>query len=221
VIDRREILRALASVRDPELDEPITELGFVASVRTADADVDVRLRLPTYFCAPNFAWLMADDARRALDRLPGVRRAHVVVEDHFATEAIDGRSFQESFAGQAESEPHDLRSLFQRKGFLARQHAACEPLLRAGRPPADLAGLRLADLAPSEVARRYLERRAELGLDIRPEAPLVVTSAGAPVAPADIERHLRVARSIRVSIEGNAALCRGLLETRYGTEVVA
>jgi hypothetical protein len=28
--------------------------------------------------------------------------------------------------------------------------------------------------------------------------------------------HLRFAKTVRVSIEGNAGLCRGLLETRYG-----
>jgi hypothetical protein len=33
-----------------------------------------------------------------------------------------------------------------------------------------------------------------------------------------VVQHLRFARTIRVSIEGNAELCRGLLETRYGGE---
>jgi metal-sulfur cluster biosynthetic enzyme len=218
VIAEREVLGALAVVRDPELDEPITELGFVAAVRAQSGAVEVRLRLPTYFCAPNFAWLMAGDARRALRALPGVRDARVVLEDHFASEAIDaGGRFQDAFAGEADAEPGELRTLFARKGFLARQHAACEPLLRAGRTFAELAGMAVADLPAGGATERYLQRRAELGLDLRPQAPLVVTAAGAPVAAADVERHLRVARSIRVSIEGNAELCRGLLETRYGT----
>src|SRR5215472_7634451 len=44
-------LAALATVRDPELDEPITTLGFVTSCTvSADGDARVRLRLPTYFC---------------------------------------------------------------------------------------------------------------------------------------------------------------------------
>ena len=50
---------ALGTVVDPELDEPITELGFVRSLVITGDDVEVHLRLPTSFCAPNFAYLMA------------------------------------------------------------------------------------------------------------------------------------------------------------------
>ena len=54
-------------MRDPELDEPVTELGFVASCTVSKAGVAVvRLRLPTYFCAPNFAYLMVADAYDAV-----------------------------------------------------------------------------------------------------------------------------------------------------------
>ena len=40
------ILDALATVTDPELDEPITDLGFVRSVSIDDDGVTVHLRLP-------------------------------------------------------------------------------------------------------------------------------------------------------------------------------
>ena len=71
------VLDALAEVHDPELDEPITSLGFVASCEVSgQGDVGVTLRLPTPQCAPNFAFLMAADARRVLRRLPGVREVH-------------------------------------------------------------------------------------------------------------------------------------------------
>jgi len=69
------VLRALETVRDPELDEPITSLGFVASCAVSAAgDAQVRLRLPTYFCAPNFAYLMVADAYDAVAALPAPRR---------------------------------------------------------------------------------------------------------------------------------------------------
>ena len=72
------VLAALETVRDPELDEPITSLGFVASCTvSADGDAEVRLRLPTYFCAPNFAYLMVADTYDAVSALPGVRSASV------------------------------------------------------------------------------------------------------------------------------------------------
>ncbi len=66
-------LAALTTVRDPELDEPITTLGFVASCAVScDGRAVVRLRLPTYFCAPNFAFLMVADAYDAVTAVPGV-----------------------------------------------------------------------------------------------------------------------------------------------------
>src|SRR5215831_15634552 len=84
-------LAALATVRDPELDEPITSLGFVTSCTvSADGYAQVRLRLPTYFCAPNFAFLMVADAYDAVSAVPGVRSTEVVLEDHFASDAING-----------------------------------------------------------------------------------------------------------------------------------
>jgi metal-sulfur cluster biosynthetic enzyme len=46
VTHEREVLEALGTVRDPELDEPVTALGFVSSC-TVSGDGEVRLRLPT------------------------------------------------------------------------------------------------------------------------------------------------------------------------------
>ena len=76
---RSRVLEALGTVYDPELDEPITTLGFVGScVVTGAGDVSVRLRLPTPQCAPNFAFLMAADAsRRGLAAWPGVESVDV------------------------------------------------------------------------------------------------------------------------------------------------
>src|SRR4051794_10463901 len=91
VTGESRIVAALEAVRDPELDEPITSLGFVASCTvSADGNARVRLRLPTYFCAPNFAFLMVADAYDVVSAVPGVRKAQVVLEDHFAAEAING-----------------------------------------------------------------------------------------------------------------------------------
>ncbi len=45
-------LAALETVRDPELDTSIVELQFVSSCTvTVDGMAQVRLRLPTFFCA--------------------------------------------------------------------------------------------------------------------------------------------------------------------------
>jgi metal-sulfur cluster biosynthetic enzyme len=204
VIEEADVLAALATVRDPELDEPLTALGFVKSVDIDRDRVTVHLRLPTYFCAPNFAWMMVADAQRAVAR---IARARVLLDDHFASDELTTTSsFRDAFPGEADAELDDLRELFLRKAFLARQHAAWE-----AHHPATVADVPDGD--------PYLRRRAELGLDMSPDAPFLVTPAGAPVT--DPERHLRLARATRVSIEGNAGLCRGLLATRYRQEVAA
>ena len=102
---KERILRALDEVIDPELDEPITTLRFVSSCDvTADGDVSVTIRLPTPQCAPNFAFLMAADARKAVRRLPGVRRVSVQLEDHYTGEEINaalarGEGFTGAFPG--------------------------------------------------------------------------------------------------------------------------
>jgi hypothetical protein len=47
-------------------------LQFVSSLEIEDGAVSVNLRLPTYYCAPNFAYLMVADAREALLSVEGV-----------------------------------------------------------------------------------------------------------------------------------------------------
>jgi metal-sulfur cluster biosynthetic enzyme len=207
-------------VRDPELDESVTELGFVADVIVAGGRVEVGLRLPTYFCAPNFAWLMVNDAQNAVRAVPGVSEVQVHLVDHFVADEInegvgEGRGFDATFAGLADGELDELRELFRRKALASRQDRLCRTLLAGGATPGDLAQCRLGDLPPGPDTDIYLQRRAELGLDVSPEAPFLVDRAGAPVSPERVGIYLRRLRTIAVSIEGNAGFCRGLLATRY------
>lgn len=224
MIEHREILDALSGVRDPELDEPITDLGFVSDLEVEGDAVSARLRLPTYFCAPNFAYLMVADARAAILSVPGVRRARVVLDDHYASGEINGgvneeHGFEGAFPGETEGpDLEGLRRVFRRKSFVSRQEQLCRALLAEGRSPLELAAMRLGDMPPSQVLDRYLERRRELGLEVSEGAPLVVDPDGNRVPEAAVVQHLRFAKTVRVSIDGNAGLCRGLLGTRYGGE---
>lgn len=215
------VLDALARVRDPELDEPLTELGFVEDVRVEGQRVRVRLRLPTYFCAPNFAWLMVEDSRSAVLSVEGVEDAVVELDDHFASVEINGAvsrgaGFEQAFAGEPSGELSELRDLFVRKAFVARQARLCDVLLRAGRTPGAVAALRLSDLEPGPELTRCLALRAELGIDTAPDAPAFVLPDGRALDAVGLKRWLRLARLVRVSIEGNAGVCRALLKTRYG-----
>ncbi len=218
------LLAALATVRDPELDEPITSLGFVvACTVSACGDAEVRLRLPTYFCAPNFAYLMVADSYDAAMNVPGVRAVQVVLEDHFASDAINGgvaaqAGFARSFDGEAVGELHDLRRDFLRKAVLAGTDQVCRPLLRGGRDYVELSGMTLGEVPPSAALDRLRRRRAELGLGAGDDSPLVIDpQTGSAVRSDGLPLHLRRAQTTRVSIEANAGICRGMLRHRYTT----
>jgi metal-sulfur cluster biosynthetic enzyme len=216
------LLDALATVRDPELDEPITGLGFVAAARVdRDGTAEVRLRLPTYFCAPNFAFLMVADAYDAALGVPGVRRAEVVLEEHFASDAINGgvaaqAGFARSFDGEAVGELGGLRADFLRKAIMAGTHQVCRPLLSAGTEPAGLLELTLGQVPDSPPLRRLRERRAALGLPAGDDSPLLIDPAtGHRVTADSMPLHLRRARTTAVSLEANGSICRGMLRHRY------
>jgi metal-sulfur cluster biosynthetic enzyme len=203
---------ALGTVRDPELDRPVTDLGFVSEVAEADGHVRVRLRLPTYFCAPNFAYLMADDARRALTGLPGVTGVEIVLEDHFAAAEINdgvaaGAGFAAAFDGLAAGELGGLRRVFLRKGYLAAQERLCAELPDPG--------VRIGEVPDSPAKDAFLRRRAEIGLSCAPETYVLTDPDGRRVGAGRTSRYLRFARTVRISMEGNEQFCRGLLRTRY------
>jgi metal-sulfur cluster biosynthetic enzyme len=221
VMDR--VMSALDTVRDPELDEPVTTLGFVSSaVVSCDGVASVHLRLPTYFCAPNFAFLMVADAYDAVSAVPGVHRAEIVLDDHFAATEINGgvaarAGFAGTFGDLAAGELDQLRADFLRKAVLAGTDRVCRPLLSGGRDPAELAGLRLGDAPASPELDRLRARRAELGLPAGDDSPLLVDPAtGDPVGLAGLPLHLGRARLTRVSLEANGGVCRGMLHGRYG-----
>jgi metal-sulfur cluster biosynthetic enzyme len=224
VTDATALLAALDTVRDPELDESVTSLGFVTSCTvSADGVADVRLRLPTYFCAPNFAFLMVADAYEAVSAVAGVRRAHVVLEDHFASDEINRgvaaqAGFVESFDGLALTELTELRADFQRKATMAATDRVCRPLLAAGRTPDELAELTLGDIPTSPDVERLRSRRAELGLPSGDDSALLVDPVtGAAVGVQALPLHLRKARLTGVSLQANGGVCRGLLRERYAT----
>ena len=218
------VLAALGTVRDPELDEPVTDLGFVASCTvSADGVARVRLRLPTYFCAPNFAFLMVADAYDAVSAVPGVRVADVMLEDHFASDEINGgvaarAGFVKSFDGLAVGELDELRADFVRKAIMAGSDRVCRPLLAAGRTVDELAGMSLGEVPISVDRERLRERRAELGLPSTLEAPLLIDPrTGEAVGAQALPLHLRRARLTAVNTEANGSMCRGMLRDRYAT----
>ena len=221
-----EAFAALGVVIDPELDEPITDLGFVRSlVVTPGGNVKVHLRLPTSFCSPNFAYLMASDAKDALTKLDWTRRVVVELDDHHDSEIINSglaadAGYRGTFKHEADDSLDEVRETFKRKAHTAAMERCLTALLRAdhGRSETSLGDVRLADLPDDATTESLLRRRRALGLPTAPDDVVMVDHLGNGYAPDDVPMALRRARSTRISIDGNAHFCRGLLKTRYGDE---
>src|SRR5713101_4379054 len=103
--DGSALLERLGHVLDPELDESILQLGFIRSLTVHDGHVTIAAALPTSWCAANFAYMMAEDIRRAVLSVEGVEQVTVRLGDHFAAEAIEaavnaGKPFTEAFSGE-------------------------------------------------------------------------------------------------------------------------
>lgn len=216
-----EVMSALGTVVDPELDEPITDLGFVRSVDIDDAGVTVHLRLPTSFCSPNFAYLMASDAVDALRPVDDIRGVRVLLDDHHDSHKINAglaadAGYRGTFGVEAVDSLDELRLTFQRKAHTAAMERCIEAQLKTtSLEVSDIYRLRIRNLRPGGAKEALLRRRAALGLSIGLDEPVFVDEHGAPVPPGDIPLRLRFAKSVRISIDGNSHFCRGLLATRY------
>jgi metal-sulfur cluster biosynthetic enzyme len=216
-----DVWAALGTVMDPELDEPITELEFVESYTVSDDGVaNVVLRLPTFFCAPNFSFLMVADAYDAVSAVDGVTRAEVTLADHHASAEINGgvaaqAGFVATFAGEATAELDELREQFLTKAATAGQDRVARPLVDAGVGPEELAAMTLGQAPPSADLDRLRQRREALGLPHGDDAPLLIHADGSRATSAQVPLHLRRARLTRIGIETNGEYCKNLLSARY------
>jgi metal-sulfur cluster biosynthetic enzyme len=218
------ILDALSTVTDPELDEPITDLGFVRSVFIDDVGVTVHLRLPTAFCSPNFAYLMTSDALDALRTLDDVGQVRVLLDDHHDSDKINSglaadAGYLGTFGVEAEESLAELRNVFWRKAHAAAMERAIGSLLRQTPMDVEQIGrLMLRDLPNGNPKAALLRRRFAIGLGNCPNSRVLVDDEGKPIAPEAVPLRLRFAKSVRISMEGNAHFCRGLLATRYADD---
>src|SRR5258708_21144067 len=200
-----DIMTEIADVLDPELDEPLVKLGFIDRVQVEGSDVTVIFKLPTYWCSPNFAYLMASDLREKVRAVPGVRTVRVNLLDHCAEDEVTrgingGLSFSEAFP---EETPEDedlemLRRTFLRKGFLMRQDTMIRQMLKMWIEEATIATLRMADITIDESANvvlvmaqgrtlrlegmgrnaaGYLNSRPSLRFPLAPPDPLMINHA--------------------------------------------
>lgn len=224
-----EVWARLSEVTDPELDESVTELGFVERVEVDGDTVEVDFRLPTYWCAANFAFLMVDDIRIAVEGAPWVRNVRPRLLDHMYEDEVNraaggGRAFKDVFDDLGADESLDeVRKKFRLKAFQRRQEMVLRGLRRQGFDDASLVemdlgtleGLSIEDEDGARQKPRYLRMLREFGLVREPDDPAFVTALGDRIPEDVFEQYFQELRGVRINMEFNGAICRGLLSTRY------
>ena len=223
----RDVMAALDTVMDPELDESVAAMGFIERVAIDGRQADITFRLPTYWCSANFAFLMAADMRLAVEQLPTIDAARIRLVDHFAAGKINrgvagGMGFAEVFAGEASTDLTEIRRAFRERALLGRQEKVLRALVRRDGVEAalatNMAGLndltRDQDAEIRTAALRYLALRRHEPGGAATGASAFIALDGTPVAPADYMTHLRTLRRVKGAAEANAEMCRLYLEAR-------
>lgn len=236
---RAAVRERLDRVTDPELDRSIVELEYVDEIRIDDGAVFVRFRLPTAWCSPAFAWMMATDIREEVGALAGVARVRVDLVDHLHGEEIsegvnEGRPFEAVFEDATEG-VEAVRATLDDKARLARQHRAVGALLDAGLSPDQIVALERGDVtvdgdrvavtlegltvfADGDPIERYLAKATEVGVAVDPDDPLFETPENDPIDPDEFDLVHRRTRLARTNMSGQGALCDGLREARYAED---
>jgi metal-sulfur cluster biosynthetic enzyme len=75
MIDQETLLSALRTVKDPELNVNVIDLGLVYSIQTHDDQVDVEMTLTSPACPAGPEMLR--NAAAALEAVPGIAKANV------------------------------------------------------------------------------------------------------------------------------------------------
>lgn len=225
-----EVWRQLDKVCDPELDESITDMGFVENVEIdGDNQVAVSFRLPTYWCSANFAYLMATDIRLEVKKLDWVSRTHVTLADHMFEDQVNtgvnqGLSFREIFADLAPDQSLDeIRETFRKKAFQRRQEVMLMALQGLGFANEQIVAMTIdafdaVQFSDEEEIRqksRYRDILELLGRMATLKDLAFRNYEGDSIGVGDLADYLSKLKSVRINMEFSGALCRGLLSTRY------
>lgn len=226
-----EINLVLDNVLDPELDASVSELGFAKITSIEDTSVTIELRLPTFFCSANFAWIMCSDAKVAVEKLSWVTHAKIILIDHFAMKKINhgvqnGLSFDEVFGLSKVENFEQMRMAFKEKAFAKRQAELIDELRKLKIDRARICSLSVPQLRLlenkgasqkefSKLLESYLDIRLELfSKDKLPEFAITRLN-GSPLEQHELLDYLREVRRISGSILANGEMCRILMKERY------
>lgn len=232
---RAAVRDRLDRVVDPELDRSIVELDYVDRIEIDDGDVAVAFTLPTAWCSPAFAWMMATDSRDEVGSLPGTESVTIRLRDHMHGEEITrGVNAEETFESvfpDADGGVREVRAMLDDKARFARQHDAVEACLDAGLAPEQIVDLQRGDVELTDggavvavddlhvVVRRdpmadYLEKAGDSGHVTAPDDGLFLTVDGDPIPLGRFETVHKRTRLAGVNMGGQGAVCDALNESR-------
>ena len=238
--ERTAVVRErLDRVEDPELARSIVELDYIDAVDIDGGRVEVRFTLPTAWCSPAFAWMMATDARDEVESLDWVRMARIVLCDHMHSEEIttgvnarDG--FGETFP-DADGDVAAVRTAIADKARVSRQREAVYTLLDAGVDPEQIVSLVRADLTlageeahvdigglfivvDAEPIADYLDRVTTSGHVTDDDDTLFLTPEGDPIPADQLDVVQKRSRLASVNMGGQGAVCDALHRARHGPD---
>jgi metal-sulfur cluster biosynthetic enzyme len=229
----------LDRVEDPELARSIVDLDYIDAIDIDGDRVEVRFTLPTAWCSPAFAWMMATDARDEVEALDWVREARIELCDHMhgaeITAGVNARdSFGETFP-DADGGVAAVRAAIADKARVSTQREAIDALLDAGVDPeqvvalersdvdvagdeahVDLGGLSVvADAAP---IADYLDRVTTSGHVTAADDTLFLTPEGDPIPADQLDVVQKRSRLASVNMGGQGAVCDALHRARHGPD---
>jgi metal-sulfur cluster biosynthetic enzyme len=224
-----EVWAVLERVTDPEIDESVTKLEFVTRVEIeAGSRVRIEFRLPTYWCAPNFAFLMASDMRDAVEELPWVEEVSVELLDHFSATLINRsvalkQDFRDAFPGETDGDLSQIRRTFLGKSYQRRQELLMRCALKSGIDASWLirATLReLKDLPLDEeggsLRNLYVFAWRRIHIGSEEEELAFMTIDREPLNLGELKDYLRLVAGVRRTADFNGLICRGLVAARNG-----
>jgi metal-sulfur cluster biosynthetic enzyme len=245
-VDRERVWECLDRVHDPELDRSIVDLEYVDSIEIDGSAVTVTFVLPTAWCSPAFAWMMATGIRDEVRALPRVDSVTVRLVDHMhgeeITTGVNSDQPFESVFEDADDGIEAVRRKLDRKARFARQYRAITALCEAGLEAEQVATLRRNEVdlehrpdraavslrdgavtvtVPREPLAEYLEKARATGLVSDPSDRVFADRDGNTLSsdPESFESTLKDARLASSNIEGQATICASLHEARNGVSV--
>ena len=236
---RAAVRDRLDRVEDPELARSIVDLDYIDSIDIDGGRVEVRFTLPTAWCSPAFAWMMATDARDEVEALDWVAETRIELCDHMHGEEItagvnarDG--FGETFP-DADGDVAAVRAAIADKARVARQREAVRTLLDAGVDAEQIVSLVRSDLTiagdeahvdvgglsvvvDAAPLADYLDRVTTSGHVTGADDLLFLTPEAEPIPAAELDIVQKRSRLATVNMGGQGAVCDALHRARHGAD---